>query len=268
MSVLSLMIYLGVGMAAGLLAGLLGVGGGLIIVAALTWILPTQGVPAEQVMHVALATSLASIIATSLSSTRAHHARGSVMWPTAAWLVPGLLLGGALGAAIADHLSGLVLRLGVAGFCFIAGTQLALGKARPDTEEHPAPRGAGLSAWGVLIGTISALVGIGGGSITVPVLIAHGARPVRAVGTSAACGFAIAVASAAGYAFGGRDATGLPSGSWGYVYLPAAGAIAVASVLIAPLGARLAHRLGGASLKRVFAGFLFLMGVAVLVSAR
>lgn len=267
MSVTALAIYLAVGAAAGLLAGLLGVGGGLIIVAALLWILPAQGVPAAEVMHVALATSLTSIIATSLSSTRAHHRRGSVMWTTVAWLVPGLLIGGGLGAVIADHLPGAILRLGVAGFCFIAGVQLARGKARPDTEEHPQPRGAGLSAWGVLIGTVSALVGIGGGSITVPVLIAHGARPVRAVGTSAACGFAIAIASALGYALGGADASGLPRGSWGYVYLPAAGAIAVASVLIAPLGARLAHSLGGASLKRVFAGFLILMGVSVLLSA-
>jgi uncharacterized protein len=116
---------------------------------------------------------------------------------------------------------------------------------------------------------VSALVGIGGGSMTVPLLIALGARPVRAVATSAACGFAIALASAAGYVAVGRDvAAALPAGSVGYVYLPAAGAIAVASVACAPLGAALAHRLRGTQLKRVFAGFLWVMGASVLLAAR
>jgi uncharacterized membrane protein YfcA len=268
MSLLALALYLAVGAAAGLLAGLLGVGGGLVIVAALAWVLPTQGVPAAAVMHVALATSLASILATSLSSTRAHLKRGSVMWPTVRALVPGLLLGGVLGALLADRLPDLVLRLGVAGFCFVAALQLATRRALPEGAAGSVPRGAGLSAWGGMIGAVSALVGIGGGSLTVPLLIHRGAVPVRAVGTSAACGFAIALAAAAGYVWGGRDASGLPAGSWGYVYLPAAATIALASVLLAPAGAALAHRLHGAVLTRVFAGFLACMGAAVLAAAR
>ena len=268
MSLLALAAYLAVGAAAGLLAGLLGVGGGLVIVAALAWILPAQGVPPSAVMHVALATSLATILATSLSSTRAHLARGSVMWPTVRALVPGLLLGGALGALLADRLPGGVLRLGVAGFCFVAAVQLATRRTPPEGDPGAVPRGAALAGWGGLIGAVSALVGIGGGSLTVPLLIHRGAVPVRAVGTSAACGFAIALASAAGYVWGGHDAEGLPPGSWGYVHLPAAGAIAVASVLLAPAGAALAHRLRGVVLQRLFAGFLALMGVAVLAAAR
>lgn len=267
MSLATALAFLAVGAAAGLLAGLLGVGGGLVIVAALAWLLPAQGVPPAQVMHVALATSLASILATSLSSTRAHLARGSVMWPTVARLVPGLLVGGLLGALAADHLPDGVLRLGVAVFCGVAAWQLATRRPVPDGDAGSVPHGASLGAWGGLIGAVSALVGIGGGSMTVPLLIQLGAAPVRAVGTSAACGFAIALASAAGYVWGGRDAGGLPGGSWGYVHLPAAGMIALASVLLAPTGAALAHRLRGVVLQRLFAGFLAVMGVAILLAA-
>jgi uncharacterized membrane protein YfcA len=259
--------YLVVGALAGLLAGLLGVGGGLIIVAALAWVLPQAGVPAPVVMHVALATSLASMLATSVSSTRAHVKRGSVMWPSVFTLVPGLLLGGALGALVADRLPDLVLRLGVAGYCWFAAFQLATKRGAPDHEDGAVPRGTSLSVWGVLIGVVSALVGIGGGSMTVPLLISRGARPVRAVGSSAACGFAIALASAAGYVFGGRDATDLPPGSLGYVYLPAALGVAAASILAAPAGAALAHRLRGEHLQQLFAGFLAVMGFSVLASA-
>jgi hypothetical protein len=266
-TLIALATYLGIGALAGLLAGLLGVGGGLVIVAALVWVLPSQGVPAASIMHVALATSLASILATSIASTRAHLARSSVMWPSVLALVPGLLLGGALGALLADRLSDLVLRFGVAGFCFVAAWQLWTRRTPPDADAGSVPRGAVLGFFGVLIGAVSALVGIGGGSMTVPLLIARGAKPVRAVGSSAACGFAIALASAAGYAFAGRDASGLPAWSLGFVYLPAALGVAAASVLMAPYGAALAHRLAGAHLQRLFAAFLILMGIAVLAAA-
>ncbi|MFO0030445.1 MAG: sulfite exporter TauE/SafE family protein [Pseudomonadota bacterium] len=268
MSLLALAAFLAIGAAAGLLAGLLGVGGGLVIVAALAWILPGQGVPPGAVIHVALATSLATILATSLSSTRAHLARGSVMWPTVRALVPGLLVGGAAGALVADRLPDLVLRLGVAAFCFAAAIQLATRRVVADGDAGTVPAGRSLTLWGGMIGAVSALVGIGGGSMTVPLLIRFGALPVRAVGTSAACGFAIALASAAGYAWGGRDAADLPAATWGYIHLPAAAAIAAASVLLAPAGAALAHRLRGPVLARVFAGFLVLMGTAVLAAAR
>jgi hypothetical protein len=267
MTLAAIAAFLAVGAAAGLLAGLLGVGGGLVIVAALAWLLPAQGVAAPQVMHVALATSLASILATSLSSTRAHLLRGSVMWPTVVRLVPGLLVGGLLGALVADRLPGDLLRLGVAGFCFVAAIQLARRRAAPDHGEGVVPRGADLVGWGALIGAVSALVGIGGGSMTVPLLVGQGARAVRAVGTAAACGFAIALAAAAGYVAGGSDARGLPPATWGYVHLPAAGLIGLASVLLAPAGAALAHRLRGQVLQYLFAGFLAAMGLAVLAAA-
>jgi uncharacterized membrane protein YfcA len=256
------LLYPLLGTIAGILAGLLGVGGGLVLVAALVWLLPMRGVPAEFAMQAALATSLASIVLTALSSARAHARRGSVLWPTVWALLPGLLIGGWLGSLLATHLSGDVLRWGVAIYCFLAGAQLLLGQPNPHASGIDAPRDAVIAAAGLGIGAISALVGIGGGSMTVPLLIWRGVSPVRAVGTSSACGVVIGLASAAGYALHG-PAGGLPQGSLGFVYLPAAVGIALASVLAAPLGARLAHRISGHALQRVFALFLFAVGAAL-----
>lgn len=256
-------LYLVLGAVAGVLAGLLGIGGGLVLVAALVWLLPTQGVPAGLAVHVALATALASIILTGLSSARAHHQRGSVLWPTVAWLVPGLLLGGWLGSLLATRLDGEWLRGFIAAYCYLAALQLGLDWPKAKQERPDAPRGPGYSASGGFIGAISALVGIGGGSMTVPLLVWRGVRPVRAVGTSSACGVAIALASAAGYAAHGPPLGGLPAGSWGYVFVPAAVGIALASVLTAPLGTRLAHRLSGQALRRLFAIFLVLVGTSL-----
>lgn len=253
-------VYLALGVVAGLLAGLLGVGGGLVLVAALVWLLPQQGVPAESVMHAALATSLASIVVTGLSSTRAHWRRGSVMWGSVARLVPGLLLGAALGGVLAGAISGAALRWGVAGFCVLAASQLLLGQP-PALGHSEQPRSPWLLPAGGLIGVVSALVGIGGGSMTVPLLVMLGAPPVRAVGSSAACGVAIGLAAALSYALAAPAGLGMPEGSVGYVFLPAAVGIALASVLVAPLGARLAHAIGGVALKRVFAVLLLLVAL-------
>ena len=259
---LAWLLYLALGAVAGVLAGLLGIGGGLVLVAALVWLLPTQGVPAGEAVHVALATALASIVLTGLSSARAHHRRGSVLWPTVAWLVPGLVLGGWLGSGLATSLDGAWLRAFIAVYCYLAAAQMALDWPRSRLERADAPRGPGYTAAGAGIGAVSALVGIGGGSMTVPLLVWRGVRPVRAVGTSSACGVAIALASAAGYALQGAP-QGLPAGSWGYVFLPAAVGIALASVLTAPWGTRLAHRISGPALRRLFAAFLAVVGTSV-----
>ena len=254
----ALPLYLALGAVAGLLAGLLGVGGGLVLVVALVWLLPQQGVPAASVMHAALATSLASIVLTGLSSARSHHRRGGVMWASVWRLVPGLLLGGALGGWVAGFLSGEVLRWGVAGFCTLAAIQLIFGQP-PALGHQQQPDSPWLLGAGLLIGLVSALVGIGGGSMTVPLLIALGAAPVRAVGTSSACGVAIALASATSYALLAPPALAMPPGSIGFIYLPAALGIAAASLAMAPLGVRLAHRLPGATIKRVFAVLLLVV---------
>ncbi|QNP41794.1 sulfite exporter TauE/SafE family protein [Lysobacter solisilvae (ex Woo and Kim 2020)] len=259
---LSVVLFLALGAIAGVLAGLLGVGGGLVLVAALAWLLPNVGVPKDAAMHAALASSLASIVLTAAASARAHHGRGSVLWPTVRWMVPGLLLGGWLGSGVAVRIDGDVLRWVVAGYCLLAAAQLTFGGRRAPaagTVDVVAPHGAPMTVAGVAIGAVSAVVGIGGGSMTVPLLVWRGVAPVRAVGTSSACGVAIGIASAVGYALNAPDGA-LPQFAVGYVYLPAAIGVAATSVLAAPYGMRLAHRLDGATLKRVFAGFLVAVG--------
>ena len=253
------------GVAAGVLAGLLGIGGGLVLIGALVWLLPAYGIPQEAAMHAALASSLASIVLTASSSARAHHRRGSVLWPTVWWMVPGLLLGGWLGSFVAVGLQGEVLRWCVALYCFLMAAQMAFGGRRGGTPHAGVvPTGLPMVAAGGGIGAVSAVVGIGGGSMTVPLLVWRGVVPVRAVGTSSACGIFIGLASATGYALH-APAGVLPAHALGYVYLPAAIGIALASVLAAPLGTRLAHAISGAALKRVFAVFMVLVGISVLL---
>ena len=250
------------GAIAGVLAGLLGVGGGLVLVAALAWLLPTMGVPADAAMHAALASSLASIVLTAFASARAHARRGSVLWPTVRAMVPGLLIGGVLGTWVAVRIEGDVLRWIVAGYCLIAAAQLLLSRSHDAAHAVSAPRGLPITAAGLGIGAVSAVVGIGGGSMTVPLLVWRGVAPVRAVGTSSACGVAIGLASALGYAVN-APAGALPAHALGYIYLPAAVGVAIASVFAAPYGTRLAHRLRGDTLKRVFAAFLLAVAIAL-----
>src|SRR5688500_438041 len=191
---------------------------------------------------------------------RAHRLRGSGLWPTAAWMVPGVLVGGWLGSRFAIGLDGDVLRWCVAGYCFVAAAQLLFGRDRVRADGAPAPRGPGYTAAGVGIGAVSAVVGIGGGSMTVPLLVWRGVAPVRAVGTSSACGIFIGIGSALGYALQAPPVALSRAGAVGYGYRPAAAGVAVASVLAAPYGTRLAHRLSGRALKRVFAAFLIAVG--------
>lgn len=254
------------GVVVGVLAGLLGVGGGLVLVAALVWLLPLVGVPPEAAMHAALASSLASIILTAAASARAHADRGSVLWPTVAWMVPGLLIGGWLGSGVAVRIDDNVLRYIVAGYCLLAAAQLQFGGTRSAPPRGlPPPRGVPMLAAGGGIGALSAVIGIGGGSMTVPLLIWRGVMPVSAVGTSSACGVAIGLSSAVGYAMH-APAGVLPAYAVGYVYLPAAIGVAVASVFAAPLGTRLAHRLKGDVLKGIFAVFLLVVALSLLVT--
>lgn len=261
----ALLVFLALGAVAGILAGLLGVGGGLVLVAALAWLLPGMGVPEDAAMHAALASSLASIVLTGAASARAHAKRGSVLWPTVRWMVPGLLLGGWLGSGLAVRIDDGALRWIVAGYCFLAAAQLTFGGRRhAGVTEVPAPQGVPMTAAGVGIGAMSAVVGIGGGSMTVPLLVWRGVAPVRAVGTSSACGVAIGLASAVGYALH-APAGALPHFAIGYVYLPAAIGVAATSVFAAPYGTRLAHHLQAHTLKRVFAGFLVLVGTSLVL---
>jgi uncharacterized protein len=252
------LLYPLAGLMAGLLAGLLGVGGGLVLVPALILLLPMQGVPDAVVMQAALATSLASIFFTGLSSTYAHHRRDAVMWPAVAWLAPGLLLGASIGGVLAVQLSSSALKMTVAIFCLLIGMQMLLNWPAPHLGKEKKPN-AKLSVWGLLIGGVSSVVGIGGGSLTVPLLIARGNVPVRAVATASASGIFIALSAALTYAMQSTDQLTMPFGMLGYVHWPAALLIAVVSIPAAPFGAKLAHRLPAAKLKRVFAIFLLIV---------
>ena len=258
------------GLLAGVLAGLLGIGGGIVLVVALIVLLPAIGVAEAAVVHVAVATSLASIIVTASASANAHRKRGSLLWPSVAWLAPGLLLGGLGASRWAVGVDGDLLATLVGGFCLLMALRMAWpvpprpAGAGPD----PVPRGPWLLAAGTGIGAVSAVVGIGGGSLTVPLLTSRGVAMVRAVGTSSACGVLIALASAAGYALGPvaeAPALALPPGSIGFVHLPAALGIGLGAMIAAPWGVRLAHRLSGVVLARVFALALTAVGLALLV---
>ncbi len=260
--VMVVLMYLGMGAIAGILAGLLGVGGGLIIVPMMVLALTWQGVAQEHLMHLALGTSLASIIFTSISSFMAHHRRGAVQWQVVRRIVVGILLGTFLGATIAARLSTNVLKGIFVVFLYYMAVQFLIDKKPKPGRTLPGLWGMFLA--GLIIGIVSAFVGIGGGTLSVPFMIYCNLPVHTAIGTSAAIGFPIAVSGAIGYVVNGLGATNLPPWSFGYVYLPALAAIVGCSVLTAPLGARLAHSLPVSHLKRVFAVLLLVMGTKLL----
>lgn len=255
------------GIAAGFIAGLFGVGGGLIMVPALVLVLPAHAVPVDEVMRVAIGTSLAVIALTSLSSTLAHARHGGLHWPVFRRITPGLLLGAGLGAVIDHSLSGPTLQAIVGVAAWLAALQMAFKRARQDTgaDTSLVPGRVELLAVGSLIGGISAMVGIGGGTLNVPYLGLRGLPMRRAVGTAAACGVPIAWAGAAGFVVTGWSVEGLPGPRLGYVNLAAFAALALASVLVAPLGAKLAHHLSPVLLRRSFALLLLVVGGRLLI---
>jgi uncharacterized membrane protein YfcA len=232
-------------------------------VPALLFVLGKSQFSAEYMMHVAVSTSLATIIFTSLSSAAAHHRRRAVQWREAGFLTPGIVAGAAAGAATASWLSSDVLRLVFGVFECLVALQMLRGIAAHARET--APPAAGLAGAGAVIGGLSTILGIGGGVLTVPFLAWSGMDMRRAVATSSVCGVPIALAGTGAMIVAGLDAQNLPAGTTGYVYWPAALAIALTSVLFAPLGAHLAHTLPVAVLKRLFAILLALIGLRMLL---
>jgi uncharacterized membrane protein YfcA len=257
--------YTALGGVAGVLAGLLGVGGGVVIVPILTFLFTAQEVPAPVVLPLALGTSLASIAFTSIASLRAHHREGAVDWQVFRSVTPGILLGTLAGSSLAAQLSSRSLKGFFVAFLFAVALQMLLG-ARPRPTRQ-LPGAGGLFGVGSAIGGVSSLVGIGGGSMSVPFLVWCNVSVHRAIGTSAAIGFPIAVAGAVGYAANGLAASGLPPHSLGFVHLPALAGIAAVSLLTAPLGARLAHALPVTPLRRLFALLLLAIGTKMLAGA-
>jgi uncharacterized membrane protein YfcA len=249
--------YLALGAVAGFFAGLLGVGGGAIMVPVLALMFAAQGFPETHLMHLALGTSMAAIVFTSISSLRAHHAHGAVQWPIVRTIAPGILLGTFLGAQLASVMPTRPLAIFFTVFMsYVAFQMLANIKPKPSRQ---LPGKLGMFLVGSGIGAISALVAIGGGSLSVPFMTWCNVRMHQAIGTSAAIGLPIAVAGTIGYLVGGDGATGLPAGSFGYIHLPALAACVVMSMLTAPLGARAAHRLPVPALKKIFAGVILLL---------
>lgn len=252
---------LALGAVGGTLAGLLGVGGGIVIVPALLWLFAKwQLVPAEQLMQFALGTSLATICFTSISSVWAHQKHGAILWREVFHLSPGLIVGTLLGAHFACMLSTQTLTLFFATFLLVASAQMALGLQPKATRKLPTTLGA--SVIGLLIGVVSSLVGIGGGTLTVPILMWCNVPIRKAVATSSAGGIFISIAGTIGFMISASE--GGPDGQNGFVYWPIVTWIVIPSLLFVPLGAKLAHSLPVGTLKRFFALFLSVVGVKLL----
>jgi uncharacterized membrane protein YfcA len=256
--------FLLLGSVVGFMAGLLGIGGGGIMVPILTSIFISQGVPADKVVHLALGTSMSAIIVTSFASLRAHHAKDAVIWKIVKAMVPGVLLGTFLATFLVAYLTSLYLALFFAIFMAFVSVQMFLNKT-PDPSRQLSGNIA-LSFVGSIVGGISALVSIGGGSLTVPYLAWQNINIKKAIGTSAAIGLPISIAGTLGYVLNGW---GIGSGlthSFGFVYLPAVILISITSFITAPFGAKLAHKMNISSLKKVFAFLLIILSIKMLVS--
>ena len=246
----------------GFLAGLLGIGGSLIMVPFLTWALARQGVVPDHVVHTAIATSLATICFSSLSSVRAHHKRGAVRWPVVFSLSPGIVFGAYLGSLLTTHIPARSLGVVFAGFLFFSAFQM-LANIKPKAARN-LPATPGMLAAGGVIGGISGMVGAGGGFVSVPFMTWCSVPIQQAVATSAALGFPIALGGTVSYIVNGWSTPGMPPLTFGFVYLPALVVISVASVSLAPLGARVAHSIDTQMLRRLFAVLLIGLGTSML----
>ena len=257
------MAYIGLGLFTGFSAGMLGIGGGLVMVPTLTMMFTAQpGFPAAEALHMALGTSMATILFTSLSSLRAHHRHEAVLWRVVFQIAPGILFGTLIGTLFAAHVPAKPLAVIFTLFvCFVA-LQMILNLKPKAARELPGT--LGVFGVGTGIGAISSLVAIGGGALTVPFLTWCNVQVQKAIGTSAAVGFPIAAGGSLGYIYNGWGLAGLPPGSLGYVFLPALFWMIPFSMLAAPLGAKTTHRLPVATLKRIFAALLIVLAGRML----
>jgi len=255
---MQLLTLLAAGAVAGTAAGLLGIGGGVIIVPVLALVFASEQVNPDVLIKVAVGTSLATIMVTAISSIWAHHKRGAVRWPLVRTMTPGVVLGSLFGAWLADLIPGGWLTVAFIVFLFAVSLQMAWG---PVGAGRQLPGAWTLRGVSYTVGTISALMGIGGGALHVPYLSWCGVPVKQAIASAAAIGFPLALASTVGFVLTGLDESDLPPHSLGYINLPAFAGVVGASILFAPLGARLAHSLPDKLLKRTFAVFLMILAL-------
>ena len=254
--------YLVLGAIAGFLAGMFGVGGGLVLVPVLIFLFDSQLFPAEHVMLLALGTSMAAILFTSLASLREHHRHRAVKWRVVRNITPGILIGTGIGASLAASIPTRGLAIFFALFVYFVAVQILI-----DIRPHAArqlPGAAGMTLAGTFTGCLSSMVSIGGGSIVVPFLVWCNVPLRNAIGTSAAIGFPVAVGGTIGYVFTGSSISGLPAHSVGFIYLPALLWISLASIITAPLGAKATHSLKTGMLRKLFALLLLVLATKLL----
>jgi uncharacterized membrane protein YfcA len=257
-------IYLLMGLFVGFFAGLLGIGGGLILVTLMVYMFTLQGFPADRLLHLALGTSITSIVFTSISSLRAHHKHGAVRWDILRVAVPGLVVGTLLGTVVADLLKSKYLAIFFVIFVYYSALQMFANVKPKATRQLPGK--VGMTVVAVIVGIVSSLVGVGGGVMTIP-LMSHCNVPMRqAIGTSAALGLPIAIAGAVGFIATGLGKDHLPALSVGYVYLPALVGIVIGTFVTVPWGAKMAHSMPVTTLKRIFAVILFILATRMLWS--
>lgn len=256
--------YVLLGAFVGFFAGLLGLGGGLIMVPLLVFLFDAQRFAAHYLLLMALGTAMATILFTAVASVRAHHRHGAVNWRIARDITPGILAGTLAGALLAGAVPVTLLALFFTVFVYYAATQMFLGLKPKPTRQLPGK--GGMFAAGGIIGGVSSLVAAGGAVLSIPFMTLCNVKLHEAIGTSAAIGFPIALAGTLGYVLTGMAAEPLPAYSLGFVYLPALAGIAIASVLTAPLGAKVAHRLPVRMLRRIFAVILYILASKMLIS--
>ena len=269
-----ILYYLVAGAFAGLLAGLFGIGGGLVIVPILIYIFTAQGIPAAALTHICIGTSLATIIVTSISSLRAHNSRGAVNWSVWKRMAPGLVIGSLIGAGVASIIHGKPLQVIIGVGAFLVGLKMLFmkNKGLEDDDFSKLPSTAGQTTLGGFIGIVSAIFGIGGGTLTVPLLSNYGLKIQNAVGTSAACGLPIASAGAIGFLIFGQFVDpsvkeALPNGVLGFIHIYAFICVSLASFFTARIGAKIAHKLPAATLKKAFAVLLLIVGIKLVLNS-
>ena len=257
-------VYLLMGLFVGFFAGLLGIGGGLILVTLMVYMFTVQGFPADRLLHLALGTSIASIVFTSISSLRAHHKHGAVRWDILRSAIPGLVLGTLFGTFVADQLKSKYLAIFFVIFVYYSAVQMfANVKPKPARQ---LPGNIGMTVVAIIVGIVSSLVGVGGGVMTIPLMSLCNVPMRQTIGTSAALGLPIAIAGTVGFVVTGLGKDHLPTLSVGYVYLPALVGIVTGTFVTVPWGAKAAHTLPVTTLKKIFAVILFILATKMLWS--